>query len=70
MLAKEFLSICASSSPFEHLFSTCRGIITFRRGRLAPDTISSLMTLKSWTHEDVTQAHESDCEVEESGLVK
>ena len=34
------------------------------------DTISSLMTLKSWTREDVTQAHESDCKVEESGLVK
>ena len=34
-----------------------------------PDSISTLMT-KSWTQEDVTQAHESDCEVEESGLVK
>ena len=28
VLAKEFLSICASSSPSEHLFSTNRGIIT------------------------------------------
>ena len=70
LLAKEFLSICTSSSLSERLFSTGRGIITFRRGRLAPDTISALMTLKSWTHEDVTQAHESDCEVEESGFVK
>ena len=70
LLAKEFLSICASSSPSERLFSTGRGIITFRRGRLAPDAISALMILKSWTHEDVTQAHESNCEVEESGLVK
>ena len=47
VLAKEFLSICASSSPFESLFSTGRGIIKFRRRRLAPDTISALMTLKS-----------------------
>ena len=70
VLAKEFLSICPLSSPSERLFSTCRGIITFRRGRLAPDTISVLMTLKSWTREDFTQAHESDCEVKESGLVK
>ena len=70
LLAKEFLSICASSSPSERLFSTGRGIITLRRGRLAPDTISAVMTLKSWTHEDVTQAHESDCEIEESGFVK
>ena len=47
VLAKEFLFICASSSPSERLFSTGRGIIIFRRGRLAPDTISALMTLKS-----------------------
>ena len=33
VLAKELLSICASSSPSERLFSIGRGIITFRRGR-------------------------------------
>ena len=70
VLTKEFLSICTSSSPFEHLFSTSRGIITFRRGRLAPNTISALMTLKSWSREDVTQDDEMDLEVEESRLVK
>ena len=69
MLAKDFLSIYTSSSPSERLISTSKRIITFRRGRLTPDTISPLMTLKSWTHEDVTQAHESDYKVEESGLV-
>ena len=70
MLTKEFFSICASSSPSARLFSIGRGIITFRRGMLASDTISAFMTLKSWTPEDVTQANESDCKVEESGLVK
>ena len=60
VLAKEFLSICASSSPSERLFSTGRGIITFRRGRLAPDTISTLMTLKSWSREDATRDDEMD----------
>ena len=41
VLAKDFLSIFVSSSPSERLFSTSRGIITFRRGRLVPDeTIS------------------------------
>ena len=39
VLAEEFLSICASNSPVERLFSTCRGIIIFRRGRLASDTL-------------------------------
>ena len=70
VLAKELLSICASSSPSERLFSTSRGIITFRRGRLAPDIISALMTLKSWSREDATQDDEMDSEVEESRLVK
>ena len=60
MLAKEFLSICASSSPSERLFSIGRGIITFKRGRLAPDTISALMTLKSWSREDATRDDEMD----------
>ena len=60
VLAKEFLSICASSSPSERLFSTGRGIFTFRRGRLAPDTISALMTLKSWSREDATRDDEMD----------
>ena len=47
VLAEEFLSISASSSPVDPLVFTNRGIITFRRGRLAPDTIVALMTLKS-----------------------
>ena len=46
MLTKEFLSICALSSPFECIFSTGIGIITFRRGRLAHDTISACDDLK------------------------
>ena len=60
VLTKEFLSICASSSPSERLFSIGRGIITFRRGRLAPDTISTLMTLKFWSREGATRDDEMD----------
>ena len=70
VLAKEFLSICKSSSLSECLFSNGREIITCRRGKLVPDNISTLMILKFWTYEDVTQADEIDCEVEESRLMK
>ena len=70
MLAKDFLSIFASSSPSERLFSTGRGIITFRRGSLAPDTISALMTLKSWSHEHAIEDDEIDLEVEDNIFVK
>ena len=70
MLAKEFLSICALSSPSKRRFSIVRGIITFRRGMIAPDTISDLMTLKSWSREDATRDDEMDSEVEQSRLVK
>ena len=63
VLSKEFLSICASSSPSKRLFSIGRGIITFRNGRLALDTISSLMSVKSWSREDATRDDEIDSEV-------
>ena len=63
------MSICALSSPFEHL-SICRGVITFKRVNLVPDTKSALMTLKFWSHEDAIQDNEFDSNVKESRLVK
>ena len=56
--------------PLSCLFFTGREIITFRRGRVAPDTISPLMTLKSWSREDATRDGEIDLEVEENRLLK
>ena len=70
MLTKEFLYIFVSSSPSEHLFPIGRGIITFRRGRLAPNTISALMTLKSWSCEDATEDDEINSEIEDTTFVK
>lgn len=64
ILAKEFLSICASSAPCERLFSTGRGIVTYKRARLAGNTISALMTLKSWCREPFVP-DDDDSEVEE-----
>ena len=60
MLGKEFLSFCASSSCSERLFSTGRRIITLRSGRLALDTISALMIVKSWSREDAADDDEID----------
>ena len=62
ILAKGFLSLCASSSLSKCLFLSGRGIITYKRGRLSPKTISILMTLKSWSYKD-----EIDNDVEELG---
>ena len=62
MLAKGFLSICALSSPSERLFSSGRGIVTYKRGKLSAITISILMTLKSWG-----KTHEADTDEEEFG---
>ena len=60
ILAKGFLSVYASSSPSERLFTLRQGIVTYKRGRLSPKTISILMTLKSWSSKD-----EIDIDVEE-----
>ena len=62
LLAKGFLSVCASSSPSERLFSSGRGIVTYKRGKLSARTISILMTLKSWGKTD-----EADTDEEEFG---
>ena len=62
MLAKGFLSICASSSPSEHLLSSGQGIVTYKRGKLSARTRSILMTLKSWGKTD-----EADTDEEEFG---
>ena len=48
ILAKDFLSICATSAPAERFFSSGRGIITYTRSRLNAESISALMTLKCW----------------------
>ena len=62
LLAKGFLSVCASSSPSEHLFSSRWGIVTCKRRKLSPRTISILMTLKSCGKKD-----EVDSDKEEFG---
>ena len=60
MLAKGFLSICASSSPSERLFSSARGIVTYQIGKLSARNISILMTLKSWGKKDEADTCEED----------
>ena len=62
MLAKGFLSVCASSSPSERLFSSGWGIVTYKRGKLSARTISILMTLKSWG-----KTNEADTDEDEFG---
>ena len=46
ILAKDFLSICATSALTERFFSSGRGIITYTRSRLNTESITALMTLK------------------------
>ena len=65
MLAKGFLSVHASSSPSERLFSSGRGSVTYKRGKLSPRIISVLMTLKSWVKKD--EIDNDDEEFDEDG---
>ena len=48
ILAKNSLSICATSASTERFFSSGWGIITCTRSRLNAESISTLMTLKCW----------------------
>ena len=47
-IAKDYLSIQASSSPSERLFSGAGDMITDERNRLSPDSSRALICLKSW----------------------
>ena len=60
MLEKGFLSICALSSPSTCLFSSGHGIVTYKRGKLSPRTISILLTLKLWDKKDDTDSDEEE----------
>ena len=45
MLAKYYLSMCATSSPSERVFSTSGNIITSKRSCLKPDKVDKLVFL-------------------------
>ena len=45
MVAKKYLSICATSSPSEHLFSTSGGVVSQSRASLQPDKVNMLTFL-------------------------
>ena len=62
MLEKGFLLVCALSSPSKRHFSSRHGILTYKKGKLSPRTISIVMTLKSGVRKD-----EADSDVEEFG---
>ena len=60
MLTKGFILVCALSSPSQCLFSSRRGIVTYKRGKLSPRTISVLMTLKLWGKKDEANSDEEE----------
>ena len=60
MLAKGFLSICASSSLSECLFSSGRGIVTYKKEKISPKTIFILVTLKWWDKKDEANSDEEE----------
>jgi len=47
-IARDFLSICATSVPSKRLFSTAGLIITKHRNRLCEESARSLLCLNSW----------------------
>ena len=60
MFTKGLLLVCASRSPSKCLFSSRRGIVASKKGKLSPRAISILMVLKLWGKKDESDSGEEE----------
>ncbi|XP_078427966.1 uncharacterized protein LOC144700420 [Wolffia australiana] len=49
---RDLLSVCATSAPAERMFSVGNAIVTYKRSRLSPISIETLITVKCWLRAD------------------
>ncbi|XP_078448328.1 putative transcriptional regulator tpeD isoform X2 [Wolffia australiana] len=51
-VARDLLSVCATSAPAECMFSVGNAIVTYKRSRLSPISIETLIIVKCWLRAD------------------
>ncbi|XP_078434569.1 uncharacterized protein LOC144705673 [Wolffia australiana] len=51
-VVRDLLSICATSTPTERMFSVGNAIVTYKRSGLSPISIKTLITVKCWLRAD------------------
>ena len=54
-MARDYLSIQATSVAYEQAFSMASNTITCTRNRLQPDTSRTLLCLKSWLEKGIEE---------------
>ena len=52
-MAKDYLSVQASSVPCEQLFSLAGNIVSKKRNRLSDETTRACLCLRSWMFEEI-----------------
>ncbi|XP_078428787.1 uncharacterized protein LOC144701012 [Wolffia australiana] len=65
-VARELLSVCATSGPTEHMFSVGNAIVTYKRSCLSPISIETLITMKCWLRADNKRSY-TDVELDSDG---
>ena len=71
-MAKDYLSIMATSAPIESIFSIFGNIITKNRNSMKKKTAKRIILLKSWKVPEISideSESESDYDSDESGVI-
>ncbi|XP_078433562.1 zinc finger BED domain-containing protein DAYSLEEPER-like [Wolffia australiana] len=73
-VARDLLSVCATSAPAERMFSVGNAIVTYKRSCLLPMSIETLITVKCWLRADNKRWYndvelEEDVDDDEDGVV-
>ncbi|XP_078447369.1 uncharacterized protein LOC144716170 [Wolffia australiana] len=73
-VARDLLSICATSAQAKRMFSVGNAIVTYKRSRLSPISIETLIIVKCWLRADNKRWYndvelDEDADDEEDGVV-
>lgn len=63
-IAREFLSVSATSAPSERLFSAGRAVVTYERSRLEGPSIEALVCIKCWSRAENRQWYDTSIDGE------
>ena len=66
-IVQELVVVCATSAPFERVFSASRALVTYKCARLTTESIETLVIVKCWLQGNNTKwydnVHDEDADM-------